>query len=290
MVCIIDDRDDVWQGCLNLVQVKPYHFFLNTGDINVPPGLGKHDDPCPPKSLTEQALNEGKITLENGEDSNAAKSTASSSSSNTEDTDNSKTFKKVSIDLEKKPDKTELKIIEKEKENEIASKKYDCSEEKKEAEASKGTKNTDSASENKLEVGKKKDDKLDFRSKKKHKTDKLQDEGDEESLDNGEDQDDYLLYLEDILKRIHTEFYNEKGGDPKTKTLKDIIPKVRSRVLDGLCITFSGLVPNNQRLPDSRAYKVARAFGAQVTQVNVVFLVILTLRNIQEVMLKNYIF
>ena len=38
MVCIIDDREDVWNFAPNLVHVKPYIFFKNTGDINAPPG------------------------------------------------------------------------------------------------------------------------------------------------------------------------------------------------------------------------------------------------------------
>jgi hypothetical protein len=40
-VCIIDDREDVWNFAPNLVHVKPYHFFQHTGDINAPPGLAK---------------------------------------------------------------------------------------------------------------------------------------------------------------------------------------------------------------------------------------------------------
>ena len=39
MVCIIDDREDVWNFAPNLVHVKPYNFFKNTGDINAPPGM-----------------------------------------------------------------------------------------------------------------------------------------------------------------------------------------------------------------------------------------------------------
>ena len=39
MVCIIDDREDVWNFAPNLVHVKPYNFFKNTGDINAPPGV-----------------------------------------------------------------------------------------------------------------------------------------------------------------------------------------------------------------------------------------------------------
>ncbi|KAH6943213.1 hypothetical protein HPB50_017349 [Hyalomma asiaticum] len=37
MVCIIDDREDVWNFAPNLVPVKPYLFFDKTGDINAPP-------------------------------------------------------------------------------------------------------------------------------------------------------------------------------------------------------------------------------------------------------------
>lgn len=44
MVCIIDDREDVWSHASNLIHVKPYHFFQHTGDINAPPGLDKHED------------------------------------------------------------------------------------------------------------------------------------------------------------------------------------------------------------------------------------------------------
>ena len=42
MVCIIDDREDVWNFAPNLVHVKPYSFFKNTGDINAPPGSKEH--------------------------------------------------------------------------------------------------------------------------------------------------------------------------------------------------------------------------------------------------------
>ena len=37
MVVIIDDREDVWKSCPNLVHVKPYVFFAGTWDINAPP-------------------------------------------------------------------------------------------------------------------------------------------------------------------------------------------------------------------------------------------------------------
>jgi len=44
LVCIIDDREDVWSFVPNLIHVKPYHFFQHTGDINAPPGLSKREN------------------------------------------------------------------------------------------------------------------------------------------------------------------------------------------------------------------------------------------------------
>lgn len=41
LVCIIDDREDVWEYGPNLIHVKPYHFFQHTGDIHAPPELTK---------------------------------------------------------------------------------------------------------------------------------------------------------------------------------------------------------------------------------------------------------
>lgn len=36
MVCIIDDRDDVWNFAPNLIVVKPYKYFTGTDDVNDP--------------------------------------------------------------------------------------------------------------------------------------------------------------------------------------------------------------------------------------------------------------
>ncbi|XP_078473893.1 RNA polymerase II subunit A C-terminal domain phosphatase isoform X3 [Lampetra planeri] len=38
MVCIIDDREDVWRSAPNLIAVRKYVYFQGTGDINAPPG------------------------------------------------------------------------------------------------------------------------------------------------------------------------------------------------------------------------------------------------------------
>lgn len=48
--------------------------------------------------------------------------------------------------------------------------------------------------------------------------------------------------------------------------LKTLVPKIRSEVLVGKTLVFSGLVPNQIKLEKSRAYLIARSLGASVTQ------------------------
>lgn len=83
-----------------------------------------------------------------------------------------------------------------------------------------------------------------------------------------EDPDDYLIYLEDILKKIHQEFYEEydKMDSGEIPDLKKVIPKVRSRVLKKCSLVFSGLVPTRTKLEHSKAYQVAKGLGADVSQ------------------------
>ena len=96
-----------------------------------------------------------------------------------------------------------------------------------------------------------------------------------------DDDDDYLLYLEEILTRIHKAFYSmvdERCQDPSPSSskpatsvvplpdLKSLIPYVKRKTLKGCNIVFSGLVPLNTAPEKSRAYIVARALGATVQQ------------------------
>ena len=88
-----------------------------------------------------------------------------------------------------------------------------------------------------------------------------------------EDDDDYLLYLENVLQRIHTAFYKVydqlKQTTPRDPgpDLKSIIPYVRKKVLKGFNIVFSGMFPTNQPPEKSRAYCVATALGANIQPV-----------------------
>uniref|UniRef100_A0A131YVW9 RNA polymerase II subunit A C-terminal domain phosphatase n=1 Tax=Rhipicephalus appendiculatus TaxID=34631 RepID=A0A131YVW9_RHIAP len=93
----------------------------------------------------------------------------------------------------------------------------------------------------------------------------------EKQRDEDEDEDDYLLYLEEILRTIHCAYYaiydqmtSEEGG--RIPDLKHVVPYVRRKVLKGVHIVFSGVVPMNQPAEKSRAWQVAKSLGATVSR------------------------
>ena len=73
MVAIIDDREDIWGRCPNLVHVKPYVFFAGTADINAPPShrdmqkpQAHLSDPCPVKHRPGQSTAQDVQTVSRG--------------------------------------------------------------------------------------------------------------------------------------------------------------------------------------------------------------------------------
>lgn len=79
-----------------------------------------------------------------------------------------------------------------------------------------------------------------------------------------EDPDDYLLYLEVILRNIHKRFYAIYDETTEIPDLKIIVPKIRCEVLRGQNLVFSGLVPTQMKMEQSRAYFIAKSLGADV--------------------------
>ena len=91
-----------------------------------------------------------------------------------------------------------------------------------------------------------------------------------------DDQDDYLLHLQNILTRIHNTFY--EALDEKVKLdpqifssnnlhlpdLKLIIPYVKHQILKGCQLVFSGMVPLNSDEVKSSAWQTAQMLGAEV--------------------------
>lgn len=266
LVCIIDDREDVWQGCGNLVQVKPYHFFRHTGNINAPPGLEKADalrlsepanvnESCTVDSQNKDNKNDASEPL------NEAKQSLDEPSVKETNHEDEKDEKDEEDEKEEKDEKTENEI--KETKNGKDENTKANIEEDTESNVQSGTAKKDAKTDKEV---------TEVVPSVKTDEDSKQTTLKQENNVIDEDDDDYLLYLEDILRRIHTEFYATLDKENTRKSLRDIIPRVRSQVLKGLCLTFSGLIPTHQKLHQSRAYKVARAFGAEVTQVTNLYL------------------
>lgn len=210
MVCIIDDREDVWNHATNLIQVKPYHFFQHTGDINAPPNLAKREldgegvDFNKVVKLHKVIKIKEKVTESNSGDDDTPKEDNSSGS------DESEKKQEQPDEKEEQLEKTDKNINDEKIDDEIST-------------------------------------------------------VDDDNLVEIQDPDDYLLYLEPILMKIHERFYKLYNETNEIPDLKELIPKLKSEVLIGISITFSGLVPNNVKIEYSRPYLIATTLGAKVS-------------------------
>ncbi|KAH9633115.1 hypothetical protein HF086_006780 [Spodoptera exigua] len=182
MVCIIDDREDVWRHATNLIHVRPYSFFQSTGDINAPPPPVDEK----PKDKLASGKNGAQVNQMPTLDAEPEQNETSKKKENKDDSDNGKIVSKEvkSTSSEEK----ESEEADQESDERIAQEQV----EPKWVETSDGQ----------IEV---------------------------------EDPDDYLIYLDDILKRIHKHFYDyyDKMGKNQIPDLKSIIPEVKSEVLAG---------------------------------------------------------
>ncbi|XP_055848232.1 RNA polymerase II subunit A C-terminal domain phosphatase [Episyrphus balteatus] len=253
MVCIIDDREDVWNMASNLIQVKPYHFFQHTGDINAPPGLSKHE--LDGKGVDFKDLKSATTDDENIDDNVATKDVPKSEMSqpvNEETTEtnlepsnvetvpkeedevsNINTVPKIEDDKEVEVNKVHTENISAEKNEFIDVTSNSPEENVKPLDGSQQIKIITDVTAKEIEI---------------------------------EDPDDYLLYLEVILKNIHRRFYEIYDETKEIPDLKIIVPKIRSEVLRNKNLVFSGLVPTNMKLEQSRAYFIAKSLGANVSQ------------------------
>ncbi len=237
MVCIIDDREDVWNFAPNVIHVKQYTFFKGTGDINAPPGAADAKKSAPVSPKVPQAKAE-----------------------ESSDKDGKKKVSSVNDDLE------------------LSDEDMDNSHSDSET---KGSNKTDKKAEKSDEPGESSDD-----TKKEEVADSTKEEEKKEASDESsvpvssdekaeddlievEDTDDYLIYLEDILKTIHKAYYDlldqmKEEGKSDIPDLKTVIPYVKRKVLQGANIVFSGIVPMKEPIRKSRAYMVAKSLGANV--------------------------
>ncbi|KAL0165688.1 hypothetical protein M9458_037532, partial [Cirrhinus mrigala] len=95
----------------------------------------------------------------------------------------------------------------------------------------------------------------------------MEDEDDEEEEDL--DEDDHLIYLEEVLVRIHSEYYSRydaflRKESSESPDIRKIIPELKGRALVGDTIIFSGLYPTNYPMERTREWYHAKALGAKL--------------------------
>lgn len=67
MVCIIDDREDVWNFAPNLIMVKPYKYFKGSDDINDPFKPNTNNSKGNPKLKSNGGSEEEKVESNSNE-------------------------------------------------------------------------------------------------------------------------------------------------------------------------------------------------------------------------------
>lgn len=296
LVCIIDDREDVWNFSTNCIAVKPYLYFKNTGDINWPPQAQTRNPSNEPQASTSCQSKSTEIPTKvsnvskkieatvtscqavcSSEPSPSTSTAASSSlSACASASASSSSSSKSSVST------SECKLTSSEvsscKDEATSSPKPSTSCESKEKEeeqvstneSDERTKKDDSATSDAPTASVSGDTSEPCASTSTSSSSSGLCSSETEET---EDTDDYLLYLEDILDRVHTKYYELYDEKLKYKSeneqirlpdLKDVIPQVRNTTLAGCNIVFSGVIPTNAPLERSREYIVARQLGATV--------------------------
>ena len=284
MVVIIDDRGDVWKWNENLVKVTPYDFFVGIGDINssflpkLPARIPILPDapPNPNKDLALGATKKEPEPKVNGDD---AQPENVNSTSTHEINGTSTLAQLVSMGggddpslLEEQTNQQGAALATQLQERPLLQKQLLLEAEEAKAASSSGSEaaetNGTSSPPNAAVLP----------ERPRHKL--LQ------------DNDTELTHLEHALRKVHTEFYDaytrsladNQGGrlaqlrgaggrrQPASANrdlelipdIKLIMPAIKSRVLAGLVLVFSGVVPLGVDVHTADITHWARSFGATV--------------------------
>ncbi|XP_040044336.2 RNA polymerase II subunit A C-terminal domain phosphatase [Gasterosteus aculeatus] len=101
--------------------------------------------------------------------------------------------------------------------------------------------------------------------------DEEEEEQQEEEEEEDVDQDDHLIYLEEVLERIHAEYYARyeaylRKEAAETPDIRKIAPELKGKTLEGTTLVFSGLYPTNYPMERTREFYHAKALGAKIAK------------------------
>uniref|UniRef100_A0A9J8AY06 RNA polymerase II subunit A C-terminal domain phosphatase n=1 Tax=Cyprinus carpio carpio TaxID=630221 RepID=A0A9J8AY06_CYPCA len=309
MVCIIDDREDVWKFAPNLITVKKYIYFQGTGDINAPPGsreaqMARKGNQAgrPAENLESSGQEEQRNSLrksskdpKTGHEESPPSATGEGSSGVTctsGETDIPNTAADAAandLDFDLSSDsesegKTGLSDSDGEA-KQSQTKTEECKSKEDGGEGDKQRTEGDDVPETDPEglsdLGNGCSDKKEVETESQNSEQSgvtmgeesldhsMEDEDDEEEEDI--DQDDHLIYLEEVLVRIHTEYYSRyeaflRKESSESPDIRKIIPELKGCTLADTTIIFSGLYPTNYPMERTREWYHARALGAKLAK------------------------
>ena len=246
MVVIMDDRADVWKWSANLIRLPAYDFFVGIGDINASflPKKPDADTPSPkPEKLTDvQKLEQTEQSAPDGEEG-ARTNGLPQSSHAAESTDHvngevSALEQLVSMgggdsveSLKEKASQQDETIAAQLADRPLLQKQkiLDAEEEKASQAAAERDQNGETGSEDSSQ------------EEHKYRHNLLQDD------------DEELVHLEAVLRKVHGAFFNEykkrKPSDQEGPQLSrvpditEIMPKMKERTFQGVNLVFSGIMP-----------------------------------------------
>lgn len=293
MVVIIDDRADVWHWIPNLVKVNVYEFFVGIGDINSSFLPKRPEMDGKPKPANVEKTPTTSDTSDASSSDSASDATTPSTAPTTPPTTNPVANGDVSavaqmVNMAGQQDAKSIKTKEEEQEQVIAAqledrpllqkqKELERLEEEEEAKASPAA---EAAAELLSENGDRKENQLKEEPPRKHYRSNLL-----------QDDDTELMYLEQNLRNIHKAYYDEyerdaagsKGsrvaelrpGHTKKRSVDEfqhipdaaiIMDHLKSKVLRGVHIVFSGVVPLGVDIQNHDTALWAKSFGATVSE------------------------
>ncbi|RCK58042.1 RNA polymerase II subunit A C-terminal domain phosphatase [Candida viswanathii] len=270
MVAIIDDRGDVWQWESNLIKVVPYDFFVGIGDINssfLPKKNGQLTGPTKKRKTiakleaAAELSKEGEIIDEQGEIESVTPETeregeesgsgGSSSIGGSDDDDDAHSDVSTSSPVERILElgggegNTTLLLDQSLARNQsIEQQQQDRPLAKLQHDLEQLHEHRHDGTDSKSESGASEDE---------------SDDDDNLLLDD----DNELVALDKVLVNIHSEYYKRYSKENKPD-LTEIIPNMKSRVLEGITVLFSGIIPLGINLDSADIVIWCKQFGVKV--------------------------
>uniref|UniRef100_A0A8C8CFL4 RNA polymerase II subunit A C-terminal domain phosphatase n=1 Tax=Oncorhynchus tshawytscha TaxID=74940 RepID=A0A8C8CFL4_ONCTS len=273
MVCIIDDREDVWKFAPNLITVKKYIYFKGTGDINAPAGSkeaqqgrkGSQARPSGGSSASEEQSNG--LKKQRAKDHNnggRGESTAPSATQGSAANERTQPDGGEAVEEERgQGEGAEANLHEPNSnldfdlENSSVVFPPDPEQENGRLERREAETESQNSEQSGVTMG---EESLDP---------SMEEEEEEEKGEVDVDKDDHLIYLEEVLERIHGEYYARYSAflgkeRPEMPDIRKIVPELKARSLEGTTIVFSGLYPTNYPMERTRENYHAKALGAKI--------------------------